>query len=49
MNTCIVCLGTVTPTPTGALVLVGDPFLPMAPHTHETTSSATAAPTPIAA
>jgi hypothetical protein len=37
MNTCRTCFGTVTETTAGALVLVGEPFLPMAPHVHQTT------------
>jgi len=49
MNTCIVCLGTVTHTTAGALVLVGAPFLPMAPHLHQTTESASTHSAPLAA
>jgi hypothetical protein len=49
MNTCIICLGTVTLTTTGALVLVGESFLPMAPHVHETTATLSRTVAPLAA
>jgi hypothetical protein len=39
MNTCVVCFGTVTATPSGDLQLVGEPFLPSLPHRHETAGS----------
>jgi hypothetical protein len=37
MNTCRTCFGTVIETTAGTLVLVGEPFLPMAPHIHRLT------------
>jgi hypothetical protein len=43
MNTCRTCFGTVVETTAGTLVLVGEPFLPMAPHIHQTTGTAVAA------
>jgi hypothetical protein len=44
MNTCVVCLGTVTATQGGDLQLVGEPFLPSLPHRHETAGSLADAP-----
>jgi hypothetical protein len=49
MNTCRVCLGTVTETTSGAFVLVGEPFLPVAPHVHIVTSTAAPRLLPLAA
>lgn len=49
MNTCRVCFGTVTETTSGALVLVGEPFLPSFPHVHLTTATTSAPITTLAA
>jgi hypothetical protein len=49
VNTCIVCLGTVTETPSGDLALVGEPFLPSLPHTHQTTHTLERPVVPLAA